>query len=475
MFDSYVTFQARLRPNALAVMAPQRWATYAELEKDIDRLATGLRGLGLTPASGVVAIQVGDDYLRHLTLLALCRLGITSACANDAAADLRLNDHDEGADPKLIPLTASWLTATLAAEVPPVVGTAGAGGAIGRVMLSSGTTAASKRIALSFRMIDSNARASALSYAGGKAGRWVAYTGMDSMIGMTLPLAAWLSGATAVVGMTGDILAEQLDSLSPTLIAMAPIHLSGLLRALPARFPFQPGLRLVIGGALMSPALAAEARLRLTGDLKIAYGATETGLAVVGDATLAETNLAYLGSALPGVSIEIVDEAGLPVSPGQSGELRIRGERVAKGYLDDPEATAARFRDDSFYPGDLGHLLPDGQIALEGRKDDRMNLGGIKFLPNLLEDVALTCPGVDDCAAFSVPDADGIDHCWLAVVQREGFEREHLTRIIAAEGSKLPPVRFAWSEVVPRNAMGKIERDRLRQVTMAALAKANPR
>jgi acyl-CoA synthetase (AMP-forming)/AMP-acid ligase II len=86
-----------------------------------------------------------------------------------------------------------------------------------------------------------------------------------------------------------------------------------------------------------------------------------------------------------------------------------------------------------------------------------------------MEEVALACPGVIDAAAFAVPDGEGIDFCWLAVVQGLGFQRERLAALISAKGDALPPVRFAFTESIPRNDAGKVERARLRRDTMAAL------
>jgi long-chain acyl-CoA synthetase len=167
--------------------------------------------------------------------------------------------------------------------------------------------------------------------------------------------------------------------------------------------------------------------------------------------------------------VEVVDPAGAPLPQGIQGEIRLSGERVARTYVGAPKESAAAFRDGGFYPGDLGRLLPGDLLVIDGRVDDRMNLGGFKFLPGPLDEEALSCPGVVDAAAFAAPDADGLDECWLAVVRGEGFERGRLVDQLARHGNGFPTVRFAWTEEIPRNAMGKVDRRRLRDETLAVL------
>jgi acyl-CoA synthetase (AMP-forming)/AMP-acid ligase II len=154
--------------------------------------------------------------------------------------------------------------------------------------------------------------------------------------------------------------------------------------------------------------------------------------------------------------------------------VRIRGARVATAYIGDAEASADAFRDGGFYPGDIGRLGADGVLIIEGRADDRMNLGGFKLMPGVVEAVALECPGVTAAAAFAAPDERGLDCCWLAVVRGPDFDRQRLVDHLAASPVELPDIRFAWTEAIPRNAMGKIERRRLRQEAAAALGLGPP-
>lgn len=99
-----------------------------------------------------------------------------------------------------------------------------------------------------------------------------------------------------------------------------------------------------------------------------------------------------------------------------------------------------------------------------------MNIGGVKLLPAAIEAALLEHPQVTDCAAFSVPDAEFGEACWVAIVSDGEMPREALTARLQAAGLRVP-ARFAWTEVIPRNEMGKVDRDALRRQTSAALAR----
>ena len=472
MFDDYLRFRAGIQPRSPAVITLARTFSFAELDADVTRMAAGLAELGVSPASGVVAIGLGDAYHELLALMALARLRVASSPGHDAKADLRLADVADGSGPQPLHLPQAWFDATLAAEprlmTPPAVSP----DQIGRVLMSSGTTQTPRRVGLTWRMVDANIRNGTITWCAGKTGRWMPLTGLDSMMGLGLVLAAWAVGATVVVGQPFGRLPETLERLQPDLIAFTPNYLRNLLQQLPAGFRSQPNLRLVVGGSILPKALAQEARLRLTPDVQIAYGSTECSAMAHADAALLDAIPGATGYPGPDVRVEILDPNGEPVAPGEAGEVRIVCPRAAQGYIDDPAASAVSFRYGGFYPGDIGRIAPDGLLVLEGRADDRMNLGGRKFMPNILEEAALVCAGVGDAAAFAAPGEGGLDQCWLAVVQGVGFDRARLVAHLKSYGAALPSVRFAWIEEIPRNAMGKIERNRLRSEAMAVLGAA---
>ncbi|MGZ3404667.1 MAG: class I adenylate-forming enzyme family protein [Phenylobacterium sp.] len=473
MLDAYIAFQARVQPHVAALISPSRWLTYAQMDAEADRFAAGLRALGVAPASGVVALSIGDEHLKHVVFAALARLSVVTSPGEDPGADLYVCDWNAAEAPRRLYLSPEWIAATRAlAAAAPVEPVRGAQDDVVRVMLSSGTTRTARRVARTWRQIEDNSRTAALTYLARKGGRWVAMTGLDTGLGQAMALAAWACGATLVTDVNAEWLAPQIEVLQPTVIGLTPIQLRNLLSWLPPGFVPPPGLRLVLTGSVLTQAVAREARLRLSQDIVISYGATECGSTTMGPASLLEEEAGAAGYPVPGARVDIVGAGGQVLPAGQSGEIRIVTERTSAGYIGDPEATAKAFREDGFYPGDVGRLRADGLLVIEGRADDRMIVSGRKFLPNLMEEAAMACPGVMDAAAFAVPDAQGIDYCCLAVVQGPGFDRDRLADEIRARGEALPPVRFAFTDAIPRNEAGKVERERLRRDVMAVLGLA---
>ena len=472
MYDAYVRDYARWTPRAPAVVTPGRAVSYAEFDADIDRCAAALTDLGVTPESGVVSVLIEAPYLLLVVLAALARLGVTSSPHNDDAADLRLTDVPAAsAQPPVTLLTREWQTDMFARPATPVPTREPDPDAIGRVMLSSGTTRTPRRVALTWRNLELRNLATIRGYSPGRVGTWIPLVGVDAMMGVSCLMGAWSLGAALSGGLALRDIPAWLEALTPGVVALTPNHLRQVLAVLPEGFQPQPAWRLLCGGSLLPAALARDARTRLSPDLRIVYGATEAGFSAFGHAADLERHPGTIGHPVAGSEVQIADDAGAPLPPGQSGRFRVRGRRVADGYLGDPAATAERFDADGWFDtGDIAHQLADGRLILEGRADDRLNLGGRKFMPAILEDAAFECPGVIDAACFAVPAAEtGLDQAWLAVVVPEGFDRDSLVAHLARRPD-LPPLRLAWTDEIPRNAMGKVERARLRDAVLGALA-----
>ncbi|MBL8772433.1 MAG: acyl--CoA ligase [Phenylobacterium sp.] len=469
MFEGCLAYHARMRPRAPALILPTRRVGYAELDADVNRYASGLRELGLGAASGIVASETSSRYRHYVMALALERLAVAATPWADRRADLRLSPRPRAGAARRIVLDAAWTAAVEAGSGDPVAPAARDPDAIGRVQLTSGSTGRPRRVGRSWRTLAHRAAEAIALFGHSRPGPWVIRTGLESGLGQALSAGAWATGAPVAADLRARDLVRLFETEADGLVGLTPLQLRELLVALPADHPGAPTWRFLVTGGALAPATARQARLRLSPDVHIVYGASETGRVAVGPASRLETEPGWVGWPAPGVTVEVVGPDGAPLPVGEVGEVRVAGPASANRYLDEGDPSAASFRDGFVYPGDLGRFLPDGGLVLEGRADDRINIDGVKLWPGPIEAAALEHPAVRDAACFAVPAEGGPDEVWLALVADAEVGREAMGAFLRGKGVRLPVLRFAWTESLPRGEMGKVDRAALRTQTLAAL------
>jgi 2,3-dihydroxybenzoate-AMP ligase len=469
MFDAFVTYHALQHPHRSAVTTPQGAMTFSELDAMVTRFAHAFAGMNLA-ADSVVAVRFANPLTHWLILLALARVGIASACAVDRWASLQVVDRpDPASSQKLFHASDEWVNAVSASSSQPYRPARPRPSRVGRVLLSSGTTGTPKRMGLSWNLINAAIRNAVVAYGPGRGGPWLIEPGIDTVFGFTAMLAAWAAGQPIL--LRGDVSVETiLARFEPSVVAMVPLQLQHCLGHLSPRFKPYPRMRLLVTSGALHPALARDARLRLTPDIRIVYGASECGAAAIADASVLAEHRTAAGYTVPGAIIEIIDSDGNPLPCGEQGEVRVQTDRLVEGYLGIPPGVDRSFRGGWFYPGDRGTLLEDGLLLIEGRIDDVLNIGGLKLNPSIVDDALADCPGVIESFTFAAPSSEGVDECCIALVTAANFDRSsvvpHLQKTVA-----LPPtVRLVFVDRMPRTPTGKVERAKL--VELAASSPA---
>lgn len=475
MFERLIAFQASQRPDAVAIETAVQQFTYADLAVDIARCANWLTKLGL-PVGARAVLNLQHPYLHWVLTFGLEAVGVVTASTATAQAvpgDVALLKAEvlftgeTPVEPAGVPhhvIDAAWLREL---EAYPLT-YAGFAGARRRglddpcrIVVTSGTTGTPKKILLTRGMIDRRTTNSMLSKGYAKPNlRAISNIGVGSIGGFMLALACWALGGTLCHHDDSVSWAESLTRLRIDVFLLAPYHLQLLLRALPDDFVPHPDLTLCIGGGSLSKPLAADARQRLSRNILVSYGSTETGSVALGHLDLMTGGEDAAGFVFPWAEVEVLGPDGAVLPPGQVGEVRIRGDELVEGYLDNPEGSEARFRDGWFWPGDLGAVSAAGVLQVLGRTDDLMNIGGSKFLAGRLESLILRVEGVLDAAAFLAPDEQWLDAPHLAYVANDDLDLTPLKIIFARALGREP--RLLRVLEIPRNAMGKIQRDLLR-------------
>ena len=220
------------------------------------------------------------------------------------------------------------------------------------------------------------------------------------------------------------------------------------------------------GGGMAVQEAVAKKWLAITGcPICEGYGLSETSAGVTCNPTDSETYTGTIGLPLPNVEIRILDDGGREVPLGQAGEIAIRGPQVMRDYWQQPEETAKVMTPDGFFKsGDVGIMDERGYTRIVDRKKDMILVSGFNVYPNEVEAVVAAHPGVLECAAVGVPDANSGEAVMLFVVKKDpALTKEALADYCHQEltGYKRPKY-IEFRAELPKTNVGKILRRELR-------------
>lgn len=341
------------------------------------------------------------------------------------------------------------------------------------VLYTSGTTGLPKGAVLTARNVASNLDALAQAWGWTQADQVVHALPLFHVHGLVLGL----FGSMRVGGSL-----HWLTRFEPLLVGRALQRHQALLFAVPTMYhrlaeaaetdpEVVAGLRaarLLVSGSAALP-MRDQVRVEtLTGRRVIErYGLTETLINCAVRAT-DEVTAGYVGRAVDGTEVRLVDEAGRELTVHDDatlGEVQVRGPNVFAGYLNRPEATAAvKSADGWFSTGDLACMRADGSVRIVGRRTtDLIKCGGYKVGAGEVEAALLEHPLVRECAVVGAPDADLGERIVAFVVASGEVEARALEDFVASQLSPHKrPRELHFVDVLPRNAMGKVLKAQLK-------------
>lgn len=223
-------------------------------------------------------------------------------------------------------------------------------------------------------------------------------------------------------------------------------------------------MRLMVSGSAALPVPVLQKWQQISGHrLLERYGMTEIGMAL-SNPLQGERRAGYVGTPLPGVEVRLVNEQGKPVESGTPGEIQVRGPGVFGEYWRRPEETRAAFMDGWFRTGDVA-VVEQGSYRILGRRSvDIIKTGGYKVSALEIEEVLLTHPDIAECAVVALPDSQWGECVAAALVPRSGRspspERLRLWAKARLAVYKAPQ-RFLQMDSLPRNLMGKVNKQEL--------------
>ncbi|SOC83018.1 malonyl-CoA/methylmalonyl-CoA synthetase [Ensifer adhaerens] len=491
LFDA---IRAGITPEApfIETASGEAW-TYGDMLAISGRLAGTLVKLGVTPGDRV-AVQVEKSAEALMLYLACVRAGAIYLPLNTAYTLNELEYFIGDAEPRLVVCTpqakaglepiatakgarvetmdetgAGSLMA--AAEGVPVSFEDVARGPddLAAILYTSGTTGRSKGAMLSHDNLLSNAKTLC---------EYWRFTSADRLI-HALPIfhthglfvasnVILLSGASMVFLPKFD--ADQVLSLmdKATVMMGVPTFYVRLVQS-PALTPEKTAnMRLFVSGS--APLLAETHRQfeAMTGHRILErYGMTETNMNTSNPYD-GDRVAGTVGFPLPGVSLRVTDpETGKPIADGETGMIEVKGPNVFKGYWRMPEKTASEFRPDGFFiTGDLGMIDEHGYVHIVGRGKDLVISGGYNIYPKEVETEIDQLPGVFESAVIGVAHPDFGEGVTAAVVMKPGASLTE-AEVLAALNDRLArykqPKRVIFVDDLPRNTMGKVQKNILRQ------------
>ncbi|MGN9837863.1 non-ribosomal peptide synthetase/MFS transporter [Nonomuraea sp. H19] len=478
-------------PEAVAVADPAGTLTYAEVDRQANRIAHRLLAAGVE-ADDVVGILAERHGPLVPAILGVLKAGAAYMPLEPAYPDDRLAYMvscgarlvlAERALARRLP-GALVLEDVLAEDLPdtsPEVRVSP--GHLAHVLFTSGSTGRPKGAAVEHRAVLHYLRAVA-ERIGGAYASWGVVSTMASDLVMTCLFGALTSGATVHLvdqdtATDPDAYISYLAAHPVEVIKMVPSHLEllaahgDLARMLPAEL-------LILAGEATSWELAERIRAARPGlELQIHCGPTETTVSVL-SCTAPETPTGSaavpLGRPLPNVDCYVVDPAGRPLPAGVPGDLWISGPSLARGYLGRPDLTAERFVPDPvtgttrcYRTGDRVRLNADGLVEFLGRVDDQVKIRGFRVELGEVKAALHDQPGVLEAAVLPIGEAHNRRlAAWIAPATVD------LAAVRAGLRERLPeymvPPAIVVLDTLPLTPLGKVNRAALPMPEVAAAA-----
>ncbi|MBF6356485.1 AMP-binding protein [Nocardia higoensis] len=265
---------------------------------------------------------------------------------------------------------------------------------------------------------------------------------------------------------------DVVERVRPTYFSAVPSIYAMLVAQPASTVPDMSSLRRVVCGAAPMPAeLIGRFESRFGVPIVEGYGLSEGTCASTLNPPAGPRKPGTVGVALPGQTVAIMDPEGRLVADGERGEVVIRGANVMRGYLGRPEATAQTIIDGWLHTGDVGYLDEDGYLVLVDRIKDMIIRGGENIYPKEIENVLHSHPAVLESAVVGAPDPvlGEVPVAYVVTMPEATVDAEELLAHCRASLTRTKvPVSLDITEALPRNAVGKIDKKKLRVLAAAA-------
>lgn len=334
------------------------------------------------------------------------------------------------------------------------------------IMFTSGSTAVPKGVMLSHKNLICNTESIIEYLKLGSGDRMEVVLPFYYCYGTSLLNTHLRCGGSLVINnrfMFPDTVLQDIERYSCTGFAGVPSTFQILLRMTDLSKSHIPSLKYITqaGGKLPDSCITELADTLKGVDIIVMYGQTEaTARLSYLPPEFVRSKMGSIGRGIPGVKLRVLDREGIPVKPGETGEIAAEGGNVMKGYLNDKETTNEVLRNGLLFTGDLGTVDEEGFIYVLAREKNIIKCGGNRVSPKDIENVIMTIPEVVECAVTGVPHEILGEAAKAWVVLKPGTQGIDDGRIMQycaerLEKHKVPKfVEFLGS--LPKNSSGKV-------------------
>jgi long-chain acyl-CoA synthetase len=468
--------RAHERPDRVAIVFENRSLTFADLEVESNRLAHGLRALGLA-AGDRLGIFMTNCPEVEIAFYAASKLGAVSCPLNSSYREREVTYQLNSAGARML-ITHAKLWPVVEAALPSLAAP------LTIILVGGDAPDSAPNIISYYDVIDGQSadppvanidpdQVAALPFSSGTTGLpkgVIIYQPLSHIYGVTMMGVSVRSGSKqillerfdleAVVRLIEEHGVTWLFAVPPTLLTLANTPWLDRSHFRTVKYSFS-------AAAPLPPDVARRVEDRFGFRIVQGYGLTEAGPATH-QTPLDRIKPESSGPLLADTELRIVDiETGeIDLPPGETGEIVVRGPQVMKGYWNAPEETARALRDGWLYTGDIGRVDQEGYIYIVDRKKEMIKYKSFSIAPAELEAVLLEHPDIEDCGVTGAPDEDGGEIPKAFVVPRAGrtIDLDALTRFVAERLAGYKQIRhFDIVDAIPRNPSGKILRRMLKR------------
>jgi len=470
---------AKLWPGSRAFLGAGTDVSYTQLCDDIDHVCRFVQSQGLS-VGDLVLIQLPPNYMHSILILALDRLGITSMSDNASLetlgllstlpfnlglvisnepkpddSDINWQKLDQAALVSSLPIASDFTNSDILNDNDPT--------RVVRLAYTSGTTGGNKLVAIDRANIIRRICYRLLYTEGMGTNRHLLGFSLTTVVGYTYLLMIFYRGATAVPSLSPQASVSLIDRFQISHAWLSPVLFQRIIQlAHNQQRNFSSLHMTTTAGAPLNTRLVRHARAIFGNNIWNSYGSTEVGSVAIGHVNLVETDPTMIGPVLPFTTVEIVDDDDNVLPVGSSGNVRITNDLTLSSYANNDVDNDKYFRDGFFYTGDLGRLDNQGYLRIMGRIDDVINIRGGKKPPEAIERPITGLPGVQDVAVIQADFGQGIIVC-AAVVLADGHSIKDVSQQINENMGANAPQQLRAVKAIPRNNMGKIMRNEIKQ------------